>query len=278
MDKPGIIIMVILILIMGGYLVVRGGFQHNIREGLTGWWDIKNEQDCTAAGGSSWATCPTDGTKYCAGPCAGSGHKCMIPPDPTRVAEFKRAWEREEILLTGGMLPFADYEILGNQKAAEEFPTTWNGMEWNACINPGAPSSGVKADNPYATASTMTCPPSFPYLLTYANGDKFCYETADGNTTGSALCNCDCQDCGFNSSFPNCTELGNQYSCQSCNNLYEKGPGCTPSDVLGCKSCAECWAQGPGYWCRDTNQCVNIQQTSRCSDGSSPGNCEGITA
>ena len=265
MDKPGIIIIVILILIMGGYLAVKGGFPHTIREGLTQkktihwvsncfqcgrawcgrggvisqeeantlynagsplsqwgcgkipsdyeqvsieqvggpigsianggvfvieptpakepkggwhWWNIKNENDCITAGGSSYAECAADGTQYCAGICGvgGPGHRC-------------------------------------------------GGLEWNACINPGPPSSGVKANNPYATANTMTCPPEYPYLLEYYNGDKWCYENGDGNTTGEGgLCNCDCQDCGFNSSFPNCTELGDQYSCQTCNNLYNDGP------------------------------------------------------
>jgi len=51
---------------------------------------------------------------------------------------------------------------------------------------------------------------------------------------------------------------------------------CTNNNVTGCQTCANCWAQGPGYWCRNTGQCVNIQNTKHCSDGSVPGNCENL--
>lgn len=222
MNRDGILIMVILCLIIGGYLAVREGYQHNIREGLTGWWNIKNEQDCTAAGSSDYASCSADGTQYCAGPCTGPGHKCMVPQDPQKVAEFKQAWEEREIIRTGGILSQEEYKELANQEAAKVFPTKWNGLQWFACINPGPPS---RLGNPHATTETMNCPPEYPYLLEYANGDKYCYENSDGNTTGQGgLCNCDCLDCGFNSSFPNCTELGSEYGCQTCNYLFKKGP------------------------------------------------------
>lgn len=318
MDKQGIIIIVVLILIMGGYLAVKGGFPHTIREGLTQkktihwvsncsqcgrawcgrggvisqeeantlynagsplsqwgcdkipsdyeqvsieqvggpigsianggvfvieptpakepkggwhWWNIKNENDCITAGGSSYAECAADGTQYCAGPCTGPGHKCMISAGTSPVATAYKQ-ELKEIY------PWLRFNTAWiNAMVAEKFPTAWNGLEWNACINPGAPSSGVKANNPYATASTMTCPPEYPYLLEYANGDKWCYENGDGNTTGEGgLCNCNCQDCGFNSNFPNCTELGDQYSCQTCNNLYNDGPTAeaTSENIGGC--------------------------------------------
>ena len=224
MDRDGILIMVILCLIVGGYLAFQMCFQHTIREGLTGWWNIKSEQDCTKAGGKSYASCSADGTQYCAGPCKGPGHKCMVPfnLDSNKVRKWRALWEEEEIIRTGGILPQAVYTELGKKAAEEAFPKkTWNGLQWNACTNPGRPS---RLGKPYATTSTMKCPPEYPHLLEYSNGDKHCYEKSDGNATGGELCNCDCLDCGFHSSFPNCTELGKQYRCETCNYLFEKGP------------------------------------------------------
>ena len=248
MDRDGILIMVILCLIVGGYLAFQMCFQHTIREGLTGWWNIKSEQDCTAAGGSSYASCSADGTQYCAGPCTGPGHKCMVPPDPSKVDKWKKLWVAGEIIhdfetTLGAVMPSSMYVQAANVAAEKctqpnppdiahcggaygripPFPAGgWNGLQWNACINPGRPS---RLGKPYATKSTMKCPPEYPYLLKYSNGDKYCYENSDGNATGRGkLCNCDCLDCGFNSSFPNCKKLGSKYSCQTCNYLFEKGP------------------------------------------------------
>ena len=50
---------------------------------------------------------------------------------------------------------------------------------------------------------------------------------------------------------------------------------CTDEDVTGCQSCTACWARGPGYWCQNTGQCVNIETTPHCPDGSTPGPCGG---
>jgi len=164
------------------------------------WWNINNEEDCAAAGGSGYAECAANGTKYCCGVCNG-GATC----------------------------------------------SSNSGLEWCACINPGAPSSGEKAGNPYATTSTMPCPPEYPHLAMYGpQGEYYCYQNSDGSSGGGSgggsLCNCDCQNCGYNSSFPNCTELGDQYRCRTCNFLQELGP--IHGNDMGC-GCAAVPGDGP---------------------------------
>ena len=66
------------------------------------------------------------------------------------------------------------------------------------------------------TKQIMQCPTEFPFLLEYAPQKKyFCYQNADGNTTGKGgLCNCDCANCGTNSSYKPCTAYGAKCNTQ----------------------------------------------------------------